>query len=621
MAFTSDAVSRLLAVVAIGCAIGGILLASSAMPMVASDTPVAAAFQDEEAAEERERALQQAMLEAAGEDDPDAGDGDGGGFGNDDGGGFGDGDDLAGGAGQADGQLGADGALIDDELTQAAVLAAVDGQEEMFTDPLASEVLFGLAAIYASIGGSPGEMAGAGGDPSAVDPADFDGGLEDYNGDIPDDFEDGATEGTSGGLLDVPTSSSGLEGGYGDLVDDQQTQSELIEEAEMDGVETDADDATATDGSSWTDGDGSEWDDSGEPEWSDGFDDGDDDVPSDDRDWDDADGQSDGDDEWDDHDGEWDDGTDEPRDGSAEWEDGDSDGADHEETGSDVEDGDVGSESERDAASDDPTSDDDGDDGTDASSDRASDDGETNDERESDEGDGDDETEDDDEGSFLESLGDSVGTLGDRPLVSALLIGLILIVGYLFLTNDDPIAALRALPSRLVSVAMGAVVACSHLLERAYTKLAGVQSIAELPGLVRGAVISALASLRSKANSVRSTLPLVSTNESVNEEATIPDTDRATAREHIREAFDAVAALSTVYPLSVATPSDVATSAKAQGAPAEPVETITDAFRDVEYGNRDPARHVDETMAAQDSLATTLESDDESSVRRRMEDT
>ncbi|UTF54619.1 hypothetical protein [Natronosalvus rutilus] len=574
MTIGSDGTSRLLAVLAVGCAIGGIVLAASAMPMLAADSPVATALGDSETSAERDRAIQEAMLEAAAEGDGDlaerageletaGGDGDGPGMG-----------------GSGGGGAGAGTGALDNQLVQAGALSAMESQHDLLTNPAVSDALFGLAGIYAVIGGSPGDFAAgaAGSDPGTSPGSDFGSDPdafddpENLEGTAPEDADTTVDEPTtSGGLLDVPTSANGLEGGYGDLVTDQRARSISLEgdaaggERAVDGFEGGIDSEShgggsldsespwganqATDGSSTGDGfdanaDDGAWDKGAVP------DDGSSGAPTDDLDASRGGGES----------------------------DAETPGGTEDSSASDA----TGATDASDASNDETNG--------------AEDDGTDSDEEET--------------NSVTDSLEDSLGPAGERPILTLLAVALAVVVGYVFLRNDDPIATLRALPSHLLALAMGVVVACSRALERAYEALCGLRSIAELPGLLLGAVAGILAGVRTKARSVRASLPLVGDEATGTDARTATPDDRPTARIRIREAFADVATVSTVSRLRVATPTDVAEGAKARGVPAEPVETITDAFRDVEYGGRDPERRLERTTAARATIRSSVADDD-----------
>ncbi|MCU4751153.1 MSCRAMM family adhesin SdrC [Halobacteria archaeon AArc-curdl1] len=650
MVGSSDGIRRLLAVIAIGCAIGGILLASSAMPMLAADTPAAAMLGEEGVAAEHERAVQQALLGSAlehadgdesidsstlegldesdiengemdaeeleraieeGDIDPEEleqaiEDGDIDPEALEEGIEAGDGSSLqlGGGslpAGAMAGGAGGEGELESD-ITRAAVLTGMELQGDHLTDPQMSDALFGLGAIYAAMGGSTDGL-----------PANADLEAE-------DDHDDGMTgdglgeaDTSSGGLLDVPTSSSGLDGGFGDAVDDDVVADGGMDfdgSADSDGSEDGSDDADGFDA------DGSDGTESGA--MNDGDDDGtwddeeettdDSEHPDEDSETDDGGATADDDaDEGDDTDATTDDGDDssDPMDDSSDDTD-DSDSTTDDSTAD--EDGDATDDSSGDTNGDATDDDSSGIDDADGSSDEPStdetDDGSSDETDDSSDDTGD--SSDEDEG-FVASITESLGPLGDRPLLSAVLAVVVVVVAYVFLTKDDPIATLRSIPGRLVSLVMGAVVACSQLLERAVSALARVKSVAEIPGLIVTALVGALASMRQKAGDVRASLPIVGDSESEAAAADIDEEIQSSARERIRRSFYRLESMSTVYPLSVATPTDVAHDVKSQGVPAEPVDTIADAFRDVEYGDRDPERRLEQTTEAEATLQVALE--------------
>ncbi len=211
------------------------------------------------------------------------------------------------------------------------------------------------------------------------------------------------------------------------------------------------------------------------------------------------------------------------------------------------------------------------------------------------------------------SLTDSIPGRSDWTTMAALAGVALLVVGYIFYARDDPIGTLLSIPGRIVSLALAVVVACSRALERAVAALRGLTSIAELPGLVLAAIADALASVRSGARDFRSSmsLPLLGGDDS-SADADGPE-DHATARERIRTAFETVVDASAMYRdrVATATPADVARSATDAGAPDEPVETITDSFRDVEYGDREPDAYLERTASAHERLRVAVASTDD----------
>ncbi|WP_226004439.1 hypothetical protein [Natrinema salinisoli] len=210
------------------------------------------------------------------------------------------------------------------------------------------------------------------------------------------------------------------------------------------------------------------------------------------------------------------------------------------------------------------------------------------------------------------SLPESVSGLSDRALIAGFAAIALSIVGYVFYTRDDPIGTLRSIPGRIVSIALAGVVACSQALERGLAALRGVTSIADLPGLVFTAIANALRSARARARAAGSSVSASlfgGAEDRTDGDATAEE--HVPARERIRQAFESVIEASPMYRrrAATATPTDVARSATDAGVPDEPVETITESFRDVEYGDRDPARYLERTTTAHDRLRDALAAD------------
>ncbi|WP_114576944.1 DUF4129 domain-containing protein [Saliphagus sp. LR7] len=157
----------------------------------------------------------------------------------------------------------------------------------------------------------------------------------------------------------------------------------------------------------------------------------------------------------------------------------------------------------------------------------------------------------------------------------------------------------RSLPGLVVSALLGAVVAASRRLE-ALVATVGDLPLRELPAALAGAVAGALAAIRTRLGG-----PGDSGGESPGAPAgDTPAGDEApsAARGRIREAFAAVVAASSLSRTRIATPGDVARRAVESGAPREPVATITDAFRDVEYGGGDAEERVERVSEASEEL-------------------
>ncbi|QLG49487.1 DUF4129 domain-containing protein [Natrinema halophilum] len=212
------------------------------------------------------------------------------------------------------------------------------------------------------------------------------------------------------------------------------------------------------------------------------------------------------------------------------------------------------------------------------------------------------------------SLTDSVSELSGYPVVAVLAVISLLLVGYLFFIRDEPISTLLSILARLVSFSLAGVVACSRAIERGLVALRRVTSIAELPGLVLTAITNVIRSIGERVRDAGSSAALVLLGNGEDDgDAAAALEERAAPRERIRQAFESVINASPMYRRRVATttPKDVARSATNAGAPADPVETITDSFRDVEYGDRDPDSYLERTKAAHDRLRDALDATSE----------
>ncbi|WP_436345660.1 hypothetical protein [Natronorubrum sp. FCH18a] len=564
----SDNGRRLLAISAVCCAIFGLLLAASAMPMVASDSPASDFFDgdDREPGQPSTQAAQQLPggIDADGEsDDTD----------------------------RTGGETSGGSAVMDAGGTPAASLA---NRAADFDNPIAEGVLYGLASLFAAFDGG-----------SSVDPAGV-GGSEDA------DPTAGTDESGDGDFAE-----SGVGGEFGDALtaddlEDEYDGDDGMEAADEDGAEPEREEVGSNGGDRTVDGDadgdgdpedgGERWEgddtDSGETdetesdEWGSGTADGDGSTGGTDG----TDGESnepvDGEDETGDEDSGSGDGNaetdsgDETGDAETESADDDADWGD-DETAAETEMDDSSGERAETADSSDDT------DGTDDSSDDA-----------------DDETAaGEDSGGDDSGLTDSVPGLSDGVVTTALVAVAVLVVAYVFYTRENPIGTLLSIPGRIVSLALAGVVACSQALERAVSALRGLRSIAELPRLVLTTLEDAFRSAGTRVRTVRRSLFGGGDGATGGTDAEI----RVTARERIRRAFESVIDASPMYRGRVATvtPTEVARSARDAGAPAEPVETITDSFRDVEYGERDPESYFERTTTAHERLRAELEADAE----------
>jgi hypothetical protein len=191
---------------------------------------------------------------------------------------------------------------------------------------------------------------------------------------------------------------------------------------------------------------------------------------------------------------------------------------------------------------------------------------------------------------------------GSRRMGLAVAVVAALVVGvYLYRSDRGPLAALRALPDRMRAVFVGLLLAVSTLVERAVSRLAEVRSVLELPGVVAAAVREALRSLRAD---VAGAVPFTGggAGTAAGAASTGEEASRQPARQQIREAWRDV--VETVAPgrYRTATPGEIERDAVDRGLPAAAVRALADAFRAVEYGDRD----ADDRVASATDAAATL---------------
>ncbi|ELY53252.1 DUF4129 domain-containing protein [Natronolimnohabitans innermongolicus] len=502
MAAGSGSGRRLLAVGAVCCAIVGLVLAASAMPMLASESPGSGVFDgDSQTDLEDGEAQSEPPLAPDGADQGDGGS---------------DGSDRNGGSGTG-------GEFGDDSLSGALADRAAGADNS-----LVEGALYGFASVlslFDDTGGIDGEFG------SELESDDLEDLEEQDDIDPPEDadeFDD--LDESDVDLDDDAGGSDGATDADGDDGDDIETGDDAEYGNGDDDVDGDNGSADGTDGG---DGDG---------ESGDGSD-------TDDGQTDDVDGS----DEVGDTDAESGDTDDDPL-----------EAPDH-------------------SSADQDGSDDDADD-------------------ESDDGAGG--TED---GGDESSLEDAVPGLSGDGLTAAIVAIVLLSLGYIFYTRENPIEVILSLPGRVVSLALSAVIACSQALERALGRLRELRSLAELPGLVLAALTGAVRSASDRVTSASASL--FGRGATADEDEIEPT--QTPARERIRRAFESVIDAAPMYRgrVATATPAEVASRATEAGAPSKPVETITDSFRDVEYGDRDPETYLEPTATAHDELRSALENE------------
>ena len=559
MAAGSGTGRRVLTIGAVLCAVCGLVLAASAMPMVASESPANGLLDGSGSGAGDAATTQQSAVQAQ--------------------------DGSAGGSGSGAGTGGA-------EMGDSALGGTLADRAASVDNPALQGALYGLASLaslFADDSSAPevarGGERSAGPAAAGVD-GEFGEALDSSAGTDDSETVDGTdqseeTEGTTGDGESATTDA-------GDGTDGTESGTEA-----GDG-ETDGGDGSGTDDGSTDGSDGASTDDG---------------STTGDRDASDGDGSTaeDGDGSTaEDGDGSTDEGSDSGDDSSATDGGGDAGDTTGESSESDYSGG-PGETGSDDGTGDDTGSTSESGDGTASEPSAAADGGENGG---SDGGAGGDassaETED---GGDESGLGDDVPGLSSSALTASAVALALAVLGYVFYAREDPIGTLRSLPGRLVSLALAGVVGCSQAVERAVGRLRGLRSIAELPGLVAATLSDALSSAETRLRDVTASLPVFG-DAAAAESDPVAET-QVSARERIRRAFESVIDASPMYRASAATatPAEVAHRARNAGAPREPVETITDSFRDVEYGDRDPESYLERTTAAHDRLRSALETD------------
>jgi len=221
-------------------------------------------------------------------------------------------------------------------------------------------------------------------------------------------------------------------------------------------------------------------------------------------------------------------------------------------------------------------------------------------------------------GSGVESAGDGdSGTEGGESAVdraSSVLpyaIGALAALGllaYLYRSDAGIVAALRRFPRAAVGAVLGALLALSNLLERAIEQVRRVESLAALPGKLLAALGAWVASLRRRAETA-SFGPLGGGSTAAagaGSGSTGADAGPSSARSRIYDAWETVLEAAPGRRYRTAAPGEVTRDATAAGLPDEPVRAIADAFRDVEYGQRNPEDRVEQAESAHADLTETL---------------
>jgi len=182
------------------------------------------------------------------------------------------------------------------------------------------------------------------------------------------------------------------------------------------------------------------------------------------------------------------------------------------------------------------------------------------------------------------------------------------LLAYLHRSDAGVVTALRRLPRAAVGAVLAALLALSNLLERAIDQVRRVESLAALPGKLLAALREWIASLRRRAETA-SFGPLgggTTAAAGSGSGPTAADAGPSSAQSKIHDAWETVLEAAPGRRYRTAAPGEVTRDATAAGLPDEPVRAIADAFRDVEYGQRDPEDRVEQAESAHADLTETL---------------
>ena len=185
-----------------------------------------------------------------------------------------------------------------------------------------------------------------------------------------------------------------------------------------------------------------------------------------------------------------------------------------------------------------------------------------------------------------------------------------LLVGYLYVSNRSPIAAIVALPTILSNWIVTGLYRLATAFERIVRDLYSVVSLAGLRSVIVGWVTdlrkSASSAVSGSGSGTDATGP--SNTEQDADDGPVP------AREQIRAAWARLIDVIELGQYHRRTPAEVRRRALADGQPSDSVTELTRAFRAVEYGEEDAAEYVESAERAAARLEETSEptADDES---------
>lgn len=179
----------------------------------------------------------------------------------------------------------------------------------------------------------------------------------------------------------------------------------------------------------------------------------------------------------------------------------------------------------------------------------------------------------------------------------------IMMIGYLYVSKRNPIAAIVALPAVIGSWIVTALYRLATAFERVVTDLYSVLSVADLWSVIVEWVTD-----------LRKSTSLVISGSTSEPDTTAPSNteqdrnhDEVLAREQIRAAWARLVSMVGIRQYHRRTPAEVRQRALAEGQPSDSVAKLTRAFRAVEYGEEDASKYLNSAEEAAAQLEESSE--------------
>ncbi len=225
------------------------------------------------------------------------------------------------------------------------------------------------------------------------------------------------------------------------------------------------------------------------------------------------------------------------------------------------------------------------------------------------EDDTDDRSEDDEAaGSDADAGGEASDSLLDRfdPVTIGLLVGglIALVVGWIaYRTGRGLVGIMLSIPTLIVGAITRFVFGVTAVVERVIGAVRSASSVLALPGLFVAAVVQ---SGRDLAAAVGSLFDRGEPTVDAGDVEQLPS-----EREQIRAAWRAVVDAVGSRRFRRRTPGEIKQRALDRGLPEQPVSTLADVFRDVEYGDKDPTERASSAVSAATELSDAADSGDQ----------